>query len=311
MSIRAATIEQVIGVTGEIRAGGTDLQERRRSGIASGPIVDISRIAGLDKIIWNSDGSVTIGALVTIDAIASDEQIQRHYPGLALSAGGLATPQIRTRATLGGGLLQRNRCWYFRHPEFNCYKKGGDSCPSRTGEHQYGVVFDLGPCVYPHPSTLGMTLLTYEAQIEVQGQGRRPIAALFGDGSDPSRDHLLDEGELLAAVILPPPIANERAAYFRAITRAEAEWPLVEASVRLLVESETIRLARVAVGGVANIPLRLPEVEAALEGQPLSQATLEQAAATASKGTRPLPMTSYKVALLQNTVLETLERAAG
>lgn len=307
----AHTADEATAATGEFRAGGTDVQERRRSGIAHGALVDLHLLQGYDAIGWSDDGAATIGALTRLDTLATDERLRRSYPGLARAAGGLATPQIRTMATLGGSLLQRTRCWYFRHLAFSaCYKRGGESCPARAGQHQHGVIFDLGPCVHPHPSTLGMALLAYDAQIELHGQGLRPASALYGDGSDPQRDHLLGPDELLTRVVLPTPVADERAAYFRAISRAEAEWPLVEALVRLVVAADgTISLARVGVGGVANIPLRLPQVEAALLGQPAVAETLERAAALAAEGATPLPLTGYKVALLRGTVLETLERA--
>jgi xanthine dehydrogenase YagS FAD-binding subunit len=306
----AGTIDEAVAAPGEFRAGGTDLQERRRSGIASGAIVDISRLPACDAIEWDAASAATIGALATIHAVATDAGIIQHYPGLAQAAGGLATPQIRWMGTMGGCLLQRTRCWYYRHPAFSCYKKGGNDCPARTGHHQHGVIFDRGPCVFPHPATLGMALLAYEAEVEIHGQGRRPIAALFGDGSDPTRDHMLNEGELLTRILLPPPAPGEQAAYFRTISRAAAEWPLVEAVVRLVVDASTIRFARVGIGGVANIPLRLPVVEAALVDQPATAETFARAAAAATDGVAPLPLTGYKVELLARTVLETIERAA-
>jgi len=305
----ATTLEEAAAAPGELRAGGTDVQERRRSGIASGPLVDISRLPGLNTIAWGDDGAATVGALVSIDAVARDERVRAGYPGLAQAAGGLATPQIRLMGTMGGALLQRIRCWYFRHPAFDCFKKGGEGCPARAGHNPNGVLFDLGPCAYPHPSTLGMALLAYEAQVEVNGRELRPAAALFGDGADPTRDHTLAPGELLTRIVLPPPIRGERAAYARAIGRAEAEWPLVEAIALLVVEDGQIRRARVVVGGVANIPLRLPAVEAALAGRPAAPETLAAAAERAADGATPLPETGYKARLLPATVLEVLERA--
>ncbi len=107
-------------------------------------------------------------------AIAADAQIVRAYPGLAAAAGGLATPQIRHLATVGGNLAQRSRCWYFRNPHFDCFKKGGSDCPSRAGNHLYGVAFDLGPCVAPHPSTLAAALLAYDATVATR-QAQQPF----------------------------------------------------------------------------------------------------------------------------------------
>jgi xanthine dehydrogenase YagS FAD-binding subunit len=303
------TIEEALGAAGEYRAGGTDLQQRLRSGVSSGPPVDLKRLAGLDRVEWDEHGGARIGALVPIATVAGDPRLAAAYPGLAQSAGALATPQIRAAGSLGGNLLQRNRCWYYRHPAISCLKKGGQDCPARTGNHLFGVCFDLGPCVAPHPSTLGMALLAYAAQIEVASSGSRPVAALYGDGSDGRHDHQLGEHEILAAVLMPEPLQGERTAYFRVISRALAEWPLVEAVVRLAVTDGTIEFARVAVGGVAPIPLRLQRVEEALAGRPASPEVVEQAASLAAERASPLPMTRYKADLLPTMVRETLDRA--
>ena len=322
----AHSVEEAVTAPGEMQAGGTDLLERRSRGISSGPIVDISRVPGLGEIARRADGKLTIGALTRISALADDPAIAQDYPGLRQAARALATPQIRAVATVGGCLLQRTQCLYFRHPAFTCFKNGGDTCYARNGHHEHGVCFDLGPCVHPHPSTLGLALLAYDAQVAIHDGSTRTIADLYGDGSDPTRDHRLAPHELLTHVILPPSDAapdstnntqyairntQSGAAYVRAITRAAAEWPLVEVLVRLHWDEQgRIRLARVAAGGVANIPLRLPEVEAALLGQPATPDGLARAAATAKAGATPLPQTGYKVELLARTVLEALEQAS-
>lgn len=309
MSPAPSTIEEARQATGEYRAGGTDLQQRLRSGVSPGPPVDLVELPGLDHVEWDERGAARIGALVPIATLAGDSRLAAAYPGLTEAAAALATPQIRAAGTLGGNLLQRNRCWYYRHPDISCLKKGGEHCPARTGNHLLGVCFDLGPCVAPHPSTLGMALLAYGAEVEIAGVGSRPVAALYGDGSDGRRDHQLSGHEILAEVLMPRPLDRERGAYFRATSRALAEWPLVEAVVRLVVTGETIEFARVAVGGVAPIPLRCEGVEEALTGRPASADVLEQAATLAASGATPLPMTRYKLDLLTGTVRETLDRA--
>src|SRR6266511_3118955 len=112
MSTAPTTIEQATSATGEYRAGGTDLQQRLRSGVSAGPLVDLRRLPGLDGVEWDEGGRARIGALVPVATVASDPGLVAAYPGLALSAAALATPQIRAAGTLGGNLLQRNRCWY-------------------------------------------------------------------------------------------------------------------------------------------------------------------------------------------------------
>ena len=302
------TLEEAGQATGEFRAGGTDLQQRLRSGVSSGPPVDLGLVPDLDRVDWDG-GAAQIGAMVSIATLAGDTRLASAYPGLAQAAASLATPQIRAAGTLGGNLLQRNRCWYYRHPAIECLKKGGADCPARGGNHLLGVCFDLGPCVAPHPSTLGMALLAYDAEVTDGSGGARPVAELYGDGSDGRHDHQLGEGEILTAVRMPPALEAERAAYFRATSRELAEWPLVEALARLVVSGETIEFAAVAVGGVAPVPLRLERVEQALTGQPASSETVEGAASLAASGASPLPMSRYKLDLLPGTVRETLERA--
>ena len=289
----------------ELRAGGTDLSERRRSGVSTGPIADIAYRPDLLRIDRAAGGSTRIGALVPIATVAG---LGADYPGLAAAAGGLATPQVRRIGTVGGNLLQRNRCWYYRNPGANCLKKGGHDCPARAGNHRYHVLFDLGPCVAPHPSTLGAALLAYGATVETDSR-TLAVADVFGDGTDGTRDHRIEPGELLTAVVLPPPVPGERAAYFRAISRTYAEWPLVEAVVRLTVHDGLIASSAVAVGGVAPIPLRLPAAEAALSGRPPTPETFAAAGSAATRGANPLPQNGFKLALLAGTVTDTLRRA--
>lgn len=288
-----------------LRAGGTDLQERLRSNNAQPTIVDLGGIAELAHISPATDGW-RIGAGATIAMVAVETAIS--YPALAVTAAGLATPQVRARATVGGNLTQHTRCWYYRHPQTSCFKSGGDSCPARDGQHLYGVVFDRSACVHPHPSSIAMALLTYDARVSLIDGSTRSIDDVFGDGSDPTRDHLLAAGEVIASIELPPPWVDEQAAYFRSISRFEAEWPLVECVVRARFDGDRVAECRIGLGGVATVPLRMEAAEAVLVGSPLSDDVIGQAAARCADGANPLPQTGYKVELIAATVQETLER---
>src|SRR6202023_3657181 len=210
------------------------LSERRRSGVSRGPLIDIKTSPDTIGMDWGADGALRIGAFTTIAAIAADARIVEAYPGLAAAALGLATPQIRHLATLGGNLAQRSRCWYFRNPDIACLKKGGSDCPARSGNHLYSVAFDLGPCVAPHPSTMAAPLLAYDAQIVTNQRQGLSVREILGDGSG-AADHALASGERIASVALLAPVAGERALYKRAISRRHAEWPLVEVCVRAVV----------------------------------------------------------------------------
>lgn len=293
--------------TGQVRAGGTDLQELRRHHIvARDPLVDL-RDTG-NPLIREVEGGVSIDAMTRLSTVARHARV----PALvALAASKLANPHIRAVATMAGSLLQANRCWYFRDPATtDCWQRGGEGCAARAGDHSRHAVFDRSPCVAVHPSTLGMALLAYDALVETTG-APLTITALYGDGADPTRDQLLPPGAVVTAVVIRDAWPGETAGYQRAISRHAAEWALAEAGVRLVVEGGTIRAAAVVVGAVARVPLRLPAVEAALVGKPATPDTLAVAAALATQGANPLPMTAYKLPLLAGVVLGALEQAAG
>jgi xanthine dehydrogenase YagS FAD-binding subunit len=295
----------------EFRAAGTDLSERRRSGVSHGPLIDIKTSPDAIGMNWGADGALRIGAFTTIAAIAADERIMEAYPGLAASALGLATPQIRHLATLGGNLAQRSRCWYFRNPDIACLKKGGADCPARAGNHLYSVAFDLGPCVAPHPSTMAAALLAHDATVTTDQRRELTIGDVLGDGSNGTADNILASGEMIRAVQLPPPVTGERALYKRAISRSHAEWPLVEVCARAVVSAGAFQFIRLTAGGIAPVPLRLSASEAVLQGKPATPANIANAAKQATAGARPLPMTGYKLDLLSGAVHDLLERLAA
>nr|UXE46111.1 hypothetical protein Hi04_10k_c5653_00026 [uncultured bacterium] len=290
----------------EWRAGGTDIQDRHRRHLSIGTPVDIPSRPDLIALEWDPDGGVTMGALVRIAAIAGDDRMRTSYAGLAAAAGDLATPQIRAVATIGGGLLQRTRCWYYR-AGFSCFKSGGDACPARDGDHRYGACFDIGPCVWPHPSTLGMALAAYDAHVMLQNGRTMTIAELYGDGRDPHCDHQLLDEDLLTRVRLAPPVAGERSSYVRVAGRALAEWPYVEVVARAAVDSRgRVSFARVSLGGVATVPIRVDELERALLGRPLDRSTIEALAADSLTTFAIVPDVRYKLAMIPVAIADAL-----
>jgi xanthine dehydrogenase YagS FAD-binding subunit len=297
--------------TAEFRAAGTDISERRRSGVSKGPLIDIATAPELTSIEWGADGAARIGAFTTIAALGANPRIAAAYPGIAASALGLATPQVRYLATLGGNLAQRSRCWYFRNPHIDCLKKSGPDCPARSGNHLYHVAFDLGPCVAPHPSTMAAALLAYDASVATDQRGALSIGELLGDGSNGAADHALKPGEIIQNIALPAPLAGERALYKRAISRTHAEWPLAEVCARAVVKDGSFQFIRLTAGGIAPRPLRLAAVETALQGKPANAAIIAEAARLATSGAKPLPMTGYKLDLLSGLVKDLLEKLAS
>ncbi|MEX2655237.1 MAG: FAD binding domain-containing protein [Acidimicrobiia bacterium] len=301
--IHPRSLEEAVSYVGEYRAGGTDVEARRRIGLTQDVTIDLRNIPGIRGVERSAEGT-RIGAMTRVTTIATE----LGYPPLAMTAASLANPHTRAAGTLGGNLLQQTRCWYYRTGDVDCFKTGVDGCPARSGIHHFGNIFDTSSCVAPHPSSLGMALMLYDAQVEVHPHRAFPIADLY-DAVDPTAEHTLGSGEIVTSVLLPPPVEGERGAYWRATARSLAEWPLVEAACRLLVEGDRITDARVAVGGVGPVPRRLPAVEESLQGAVLDGQSLSAAATRAATGARPAPQASYKVALLEAAVGEVLERA--
>jgi xanthine dehydrogenase YagS FAD-binding subunit len=306
------TLGQASASPGEFRAGGTDLSERHASGVADGPIVDLRDLSapGLREIVPTDDGGVRIGALVTLAQAAASDRVREVAPGLVNAIEGSATPQIRATGTVGGNLMQRVRCWYFRHPDVACLKKGGTHCYARVGDHRLHSCIDLGPCLAPHPSTVALALLAYGGSVETHEAGPRTMDAFFGDGADPHRENALGTRELVTAVVLPPG-RPEGAAYVRAKERAGSEWPLVDAVARVQLVDGVVLDVQVALGHAANRSVRLPAVEDLLRGRIPDDASIGEAAAAATVGVKAPPLTRYKLPIVRGVVQTVLELAAG
>ena len=303
--IHPVTVAEARSYRGEYRAGGTDVEARRRVGLTQNVTIDLRRLPGLRRIEVRGDASTRIGAMVRVVEVAG----LGAYPALAATAASVANPHTRAVATVGGNLLQQTRCWYYRTGQVECHKTGGDSCPARHGLHHFGNLFDTSSCVAPHPSSLAMALLLYDARVEVDPGGLRSLADLY-DAVDPTSEHRLTDGEVLTAVELPSPLVGERASYRRATSRALAEWPLVEAACALTVDDDG-RIAdfRIAVGGVGPVPRRLPGVEARLQGVAPGPDEIAAAAALAAEGARPAPRAAGKLPILEGIVAEVIETA--
>jgi xanthine dehydrogenase YagS FAD-binding subunit len=273
-------------------------------------VLDIAPEAAPAGIWADLHGGLRLGALTTVAALAADPVLRAGYPGLSAAAAGLATPQIRRVATLGGNLAQRNRCWYFRNPDFSCLKTGGEGCPAREGNALYAVVFDRAPCVAPHPSTLAAALLAYDARINTNQRRDLDLDEVLGDGGSTTSETALGPSELIVSAVLPPPVAEERAAYKRAIGRAHAEWPLVELVVSAVFEAGRFARLRIVAGGVAPVPIRLATAEAAALGQPGAPETFAAAATAATEGAAPLLQAAYNLDLLRGLVRDLLEEVS-
>jgi len=293
-----------------VAGGGSDLLGMMKERLVTPDVVVHLRTArSLDQVKQAKDG-VTIGGLITLDALASHPLIRKQYAVLAEAAEGVATPQIRNVATLAGNVNQRPWCWYYRNG-FKCLKNGGTTCYSVNGENEFHAIFGGGPSYIVHPSDTAPALVALDATfriVGVDGERRVPAAEFFTLPTvDPARENVLKDGELLAEIVLPARSASLRSTYHKILDREAWTHAVVSAAVALDINKDVVRSARVVLGGVAPIPWRLPEVEKMLTGQRLTGDLAAKAGDAAVAGARPLAKNGYKVPLTRNMVKRTLE----
>jgi xanthine dehydrogenase YagS FAD-binding subunit len=297
-------------------AGGSDLLGMMKDRLVTpDTVVSLRAVKGADTIVSDAHGT-TIGGLATIDAIGRHAGIRRDYAVLAEAAETIATPQIRNVATLAGNVCQRPWCWYYRNG-FNCLKAGGSVCYSVAGENQFHAIFGGGPSYIVHPSDAAPALVALDATFRIVGPaGERtvPAADFFTLPSrNPSRENVLADDELLAAVTLPRPAAGARSTYQKVMDREAWTHAIVSAAIVIdadAADPTVCRDARVVLGGVAPIPWRLPDVERLLRGQRLTPELAAAAGEAAIAGARPLAKNGYKVPMARALVARTVEGLA-
>jgi xanthine dehydrogenase YagS FAD-binding subunit len=283
-------------------AGGMDLLGLMKDYIVS-PDRVVS-IKGLDQTIAAGDGGLRIGAAVKIADLAEHAAARKQYPALVTAAEGVGTPQIRNMGTVGGNIMQRPRCWYFRNEEFNCLKKGGSRCFAVEGENQFHAIFGDGPCHIVHPSSLAVPVIAYGGKFRVAGpNGAReidageffqlPNANLYGET-------VLQPNEIITHVILPAP--GQRSAAYEVRFKQSHDWPLAAASVNLVMAGSMVKAARIVMGAVAPVPWRVPAAERVLAGKAITDAIATEAANAAVAGARPMSGNKYKIQIAKTAV---------
>ena len=294
-------------------AGGTDLLTLMKADLyAPDRLVDIKRLSELDNRIEEDEGGLTIGALVSLAQLEEDPRVASLYPALAQASSLAATPQLRHMATIGGNLLQRPRCWYFRNPRVHCWLKGGDECQARPGENQRHALFDVSPCVAVHPSDPATALLALDASVRLRGaSGERelPIADFFAPPTPERRTETVVRGDELIVSVHLPAAPGMRSTYLKAMDRKVWAFALVAVAAAARVEAGRIAEAHLALGGVAPVPWRAEAAERLLTGSPLSDDLIARAADLALEGAQPLAHNAYKVPLAKALVRRALATA--
>lgn len=296
-------------------AGGTNIIDLMKIGVESPPLlIDINGL-GLSTIEVRGD-ALYVGALARLSDAAANAELRSRLPLVAIALEQSASPQLRNMATVGGNLLQRTRCPYFRDVATPCNKRApGSGCGAFEGENRREAVLGTSSsCICTHPSDLAVALAALGATIHVSGAaGNRDIALhefYRLPGGTPHIETTLEPGELIVAVSLPLLSYGARSTYVKVRDRAQYDFALASAAVALDISGGTIRQARVALGGVAPVPWRSPQAEAALRNAPASRVFFERAADAALAGARGYGRNDFKISLAKRTLVRALETVA-
>ncbi|WP_431914593.1 FAD binding domain-containing protein [Nonomuraea jabiensis] len=302
---------------GRFIAGGTTLVDLMRENVERPrELIDISALP-LHDVTGTAGGGLRIGALVSMAAAAAHPKVRAAFPVVAQALELSASPQLRNMATIGGNIMQRTRCTYFRDVTAPCNKRRpGSGCAALDGfNRSHAILGGSDQCAATHPSDVAVAFTALEATVHLLGpDGERRVAFtdfLLQPGDTPDREQDLRPGELITAVELPAHPRPLKSGYLKVRDRQSYEFALTSAAVALHVRDGVIREAKVAAGGVGTVPWKLPAVERSLVGERQSDALWAEAAARAADGARPLRNNRFKIELLKRTVERQLRIVGG
>lgn len=296
-----------------LKAGGVDLLDHLKEGLIQPDVViNVRRINVSELPVTVIDGGLRIEANATLAQLAASPLVSGQTAVLAQAAASAATPAIRNVATAAGNLLQRPRCWYYRHAQFDCLKKGGSMCFAVEGENEHHAVFGPGPCHIVHPSNLAPALLALGATVHLVGSQRAsiPLDQFF---------HLPDKGVTTENVLEPGEVITHltcrfasKSAFYAVKAKQSFDWPSAFACVAIEAPMGVIERASVWAGAVAPVPWHLPKVEEALRGLKIDdEAGIAAAAALSVVGAKPMRDNASKLALLVTSVKRATLKALG
>jgi xanthine dehydrogenase YagS FAD-binding subunit len=297
-------------------AGGTSLADLMRLDVqAPGMLVDLNTLPLTE--IDASPTTLRLGAMARMSDVADDERVRRGYPAIAEALQSSASPMLRNLATIGGNLLQRTRCPYFRDTAMPCNKReNGSGCSALSGENRkHAILGSSEHCIAVHPSDLAVALTALGAVLHVRTVRGLKVVALEDfyrlPGDDPERDHILEHGELIEAVEVPSTALAEHSHYLKVRDRASFEFALVSVAAALDVHAGAIREARIVLGGVAHKPWQARQAERLLLGEAPSRELFAAAGEAAVAGARAAAHNGYKVELAKRTVARALQLVGG
>jgi xanthine dehydrogenase YagS FAD-binding subunit len=301
----------------EYIAGGTDMVQLLQEDVRR-PERLVSLASLLDNRIEIGSQGLRLGAAATMAEVAAHPAVVEQFPVISEALLNSASPQVRNQATMGGNLLQRTRCPYYRDVGYAaCSKRApGSGCSAIGGENRWHAVLGTSAnCIATNPSDLAVALVALDAVVEVRGAGGQRSVPLVDfhrlPGDTPHIETVLESGEVIAAITVPASPVTRRSHYLKVRDRASFEFAVVSAAVALDIDGGGIRAARVALGGVGTKPWRVQRVEAALSGENLEPAALRRAAALAAEGAQGRGHNSFKIELMQRVIVRAVEIAGA
>jgi xanthine dehydrogenase YagS FAD-binding subunit len=305
-----ARARELVGDNGLYLGGGIDVLGRIKEYLDEPKIlVNIKSLPGLDKIETGAT-AWTIGANVTVSQIEEHSGLKAAFPALQQAAAEIGSKQIRNVATMGGNLAQHSRCWYYRHRDVRCLKKGGDTCYARDGENKYHSLFTGNTCISPVVSNLAVALAALDATVVVQrgdASLRMSLAEFYAKAWDnPTAHNSLEQGDLISKVVVP--VRPWRSAYVQVSEKSMFDWALVSCAAAGKVEGGVFRQARVVLGAISNVPHQVQAANEYMEGKNLDEATAVKAADLILEKAQIHSQNGYKVPLARALIKRALLR---
>ena len=299
---------ELVGKEGRYLAGGMDLLSEMKEYIAQPKIlVNIKSLPGLNKI-EPGDKSWTIGANVTVAQLEDHAELKKVFPALQQAAAEVGSRQIRNFGTVGGNLAQHSRCWYYRHRDVHCLKKGGDMCYARHGDNRYHSLFSGNTCISPVVSNLAIALGALDAKVLVQKKDKpqpMSIAELYAAAwRDPEAHNSLEPGDLILKVEIP--LQERRSAYVAMSQKTEFDWAIVSCAAAAKLSGNKLSQGRIVLGSVSNVPYQVDAADQFLEGKEANESTANKAADLLLEKVQVQPFNGYKIPIVRTLVRRAL-----
>ena len=297
------------------KSGGIDVFDWVKEGLINPQkIINIRNIPGLDVISYDAKDGLRVGSNVTLAELASNSDIKNHYLALHQAINHAATPQLRNMSTLGGNIAQRNRCWYFRSADHQCFRKSGDRCFARhseTGENENHAIIDNGSCVSLHASSISTALMAFNASVVIVNSKGEKKKVLMDDffvsaGQDIAMETILQAKEIITEIVLPAPSKNTKSYYIKQVARESYDWSLGDVAVVIETSGDTCKSASIVLGAAAPVPYRSVQAQQAMEKKSINNTNAMAAAEAAMSVARPLSKNGYKVPLFVSTIKQAI-----